>query len=87
MRRGPTMTMSFPPFTRAVKQLMIANGVIFLLFALLGAFAALTQFVHIDSVNRAIEDAFPGRIGTANIAAATDAYEFVLSQQHAASAA
>src|SRR5271169_4945569 len=39
MRRGPTMTMSFPPFTRAVKQLMIANGVIFLLFALFGAFA------------------------------------------------
>ena len=39
MPRGSTMSMSFPPFTRAVKQLMIANGVIFLLFALLGAFA------------------------------------------------
>src|SRR6516164_3313334 len=39
MRRGSTMTMSFPPFTRAVKQLMIANGIAFLLFAFLGAFA------------------------------------------------
>jgi len=37
MRRGPSMTLSFPPFTRAVKQLMIANGAVFLLFALLGA--------------------------------------------------
>jgi membrane associated rhomboid family serine protease len=39
MPRRSTMSMSFPPFTRAVKQLMIANGVVFLLFALLGAFA------------------------------------------------
>ncbi len=55
--------------------------------ALLGAFAALTQFVHIDSVKRAIEAAFPGQVGTANVAAAGDAYEFVLSQQSAATAA
>jgi pyruvate ferredoxin oxidoreductase gamma subunit len=48
--------------------------------ALLGAFAALTEFVHIDSVKRAIEQAFPGKVGAANIAAAADAYEFVLSQ-------
>jgi pyruvate ferredoxin oxidoreductase gamma subunit len=48
--------------------------------ALLGAFAALTGFVHIDSVKRAIEQAFPGKVGAANIAAAADAYEFVLSQ-------
>ena len=39
MRRGPSMTLSFPPFTPAVKQLLIANCAIFLLFALLGAFA------------------------------------------------
>lgn len=38
-RGSSTMSLSFPPFTRAVKQLMIANGAIFLLFALLGAFA------------------------------------------------
>jgi pyruvate ferredoxin oxidoreductase gamma subunit len=55
--------------------------------ALLGAFAALTNFVHIDSVKRAIEEAFPGRIGAANIAAAAEAYGFVLSQQQVTSAA
>ncbi len=55
--------------------------------ALLGAFAALTQFVHIDSVRRAIEEAFPGEVGRANVAAAAAACEFVLSQQDAASAA
>ncbi|WP_035981088.1 2-oxoacid:acceptor oxidoreductase family protein [Bradyrhizobium sp. STM 3843] len=55
--------------------------------ALLGAFAALTRFVHIDSVRRAIEEAFPGKVGAANVGAAVEAYEFVLSQQHAASAA
>ncbi len=55
--------------------------------ALLGAFAALTQLVHIDSVKRAIEEAFPGKVGAANIGAAVEAYEFVLLQQHAASAA
>jgi len=38
MPRG-TMSLSFPPFTRAVKQLLIANGVIFLVLALLDAFA------------------------------------------------
>jgi len=41
MRRGPSMTLSFPPFTPAVKQLLIANGAVFLLTALLGA---LTSF-------------------------------------------
>ena len=30
------MSMSFPPFTPAVKQLLIANGAVFLLLALLG---------------------------------------------------
>lgn len=55
--------------------------------ALLGAFAALVQSVRIDSVKRAIEESFPGRIGAANIAAAMEAYEFVLSEQRAASAA
>src|SRR5215831_21063694 len=40
MRRGPTMTLSFPPFTAAVKQLLIANGAVFLLVALLGAFSS-----------------------------------------------
>jgi hypothetical protein len=31
------MGLSFPPFTRAVKQLLIANGVVYLVVALLGA--------------------------------------------------
>jgi membrane associated rhomboid family serine protease len=39
MRRTSSMGLSFPPFTRAVKQLLIANGAVFLLMALLGAFA------------------------------------------------
>ena len=55
--------------------------------ALLGAFAALTRFVRLDSVERAIEQAFPGKIGAANIAAARAAHEFVSMQQHAESAA
>ena len=54
---------------------------------LLGAFAALAQVVHIDSVKRAIEEAFPGKVGAANVAAAMEAYEFVLSQEQATSAA
>ena len=40
MRRGTTMSLSFPPFTPAVKQLLIANCAIFLLFALLGALSS-----------------------------------------------
>ena len=40
MRRGSTMTLSFPPFTPAVKQLLIANAGVFLLVAILGAFTS-----------------------------------------------
>src|SRR5438552_7803158 len=36
-RRGYTMTLGFPPFTRAIKWLVIANTVVFLLMLLLGA--------------------------------------------------
>jgi membrane associated rhomboid family serine protease len=39
MRRSTTMSLSFPPFTPAVKQLLIANGAVFLLQALLGYLA------------------------------------------------
>ncbi len=55
--------------------------------ALLGAFAALTPHVHLDTVKRAIEETFPGKIGAANVAASEEAYEFVMAQQRAASAA
>jgi len=40
MRRGTTMSLSFPPFTRAVKQLLIANCAVFLLVAVIGAFTS-----------------------------------------------
>jgi membrane associated rhomboid family serine protease len=43
------MSLSFPPFTPAVKQLLIANGAVFLLFALFGALnstAALAGFLY-----------------------------------------
>ncbi|MFZ1137319.1 MAG: DUF1751 domain-containing protein, partial [Candidatus Korobacteraceae bacterium] len=49
MRRGTTMSLSFPPFTPAVKQLLIANGAVFLLFALFGALnstAALSGWLY-----------------------------------------
>jgi pyruvate ferredoxin oxidoreductase gamma subunit len=55
--------------------------------ALLGAFAALTRFVHLDSVEHAIEQAFPGKVGAANIAAARAAYAFIAAQQPAETAA
>lgn len=48
MRRGPTMTLSFPPFTPAVKQLLIANGVIFLAVAVVGAFTTFGAEAWVD---------------------------------------
>ena len=55
--------------------------------ALLGSFAALTGLVRLDSVKRAIEETFTGELGAANIAAAEEAHEFVMSRERAASAA
>lgn len=52
--------------------------------ALLGAFSALTELVHFDSVRRAIEETFTGRIGAANVAAAEDAHVHVVAAEHAA---
>jgi pyruvate ferredoxin oxidoreductase gamma subunit len=54
--------------------------------ALLGAFAALTQFVRLESVEHAIGEAFPGKVGAANIAAAREAHELVLMQQRQSAA-
>ena len=45
--------------------------------ALLGAFAALTGIVHLHSVAAAIRQAFPSKIGDANVAAANVAYETI----------
>jgi pyruvate ferredoxin oxidoreductase gamma subunit len=45
--------------------------------ALLGAFAALTGIVHLHSVATAIREAFPGKVGEANVAAATAAHDAI----------
>ncbi|MEW8628032.1 MAG: 2-oxoacid:acceptor oxidoreductase family protein [Candidatus Thiodiazotropha sp.] len=44
---------------------------------LLGALAAVTGVIRIDSVVKAIENKFPGKVGQANINAAKVAYEMV----------
>jgi pyruvate ferredoxin oxidoreductase gamma subunit len=48
--------------------------------ALLGAFAALTGLVRLESVAKAIREAFPGAMGDANVAAATEAYDAVAAR-------
>ena len=52
--------------------------------ALLGAFAALTGIVQLGSVATAIRERFPGKVGEANVAAATAAYETVAATPAAA---
>jgi pyruvate ferredoxin oxidoreductase gamma subunit len=52
--------------------------------ALLGAFAALTGMVHLHSVASAIRQAFPGKIGEANVAATTAAYDAIVATSAAA---
>ena len=49
--------------------------------ALLGAFAALSGVVHLKSVASAIRQAFPGKVGEANVAAATAAYEAAAAER------
>jgi pyruvate ferredoxin oxidoreductase gamma subunit len=48
--------------------------------ALLGGFAALTGLIHFESVAKAIEDRFGGRVGQGNIAAARAAHDLVAHQ-------
>ena len=48
--------------------------------ALLGAFAALTGVVRLESVAKAIREQFPGKIGDANVAAATEAHDAVIAR-------
>ena len=52
--------------------------------ALLGAFAALTGIVHLHSVAAAIRQAFPGKVGDANVAAATAASAAIAAAEFAA---
>lgn len=47
---------------------------------LLGAFAALTGTVRLESVTKAIHEAFPGAMGNANVAAATEAHDAVVAR-------
>jgi pyruvate ferredoxin oxidoreductase gamma subunit len=51
--------------------------------ALLGALAALTGLVSLEHVAEAIREAFPGKVGDANVLAATAAYD-ALASRHAA---
>jgi pyruvate ferredoxin oxidoreductase gamma subunit len=46
--------------------------------ALLGGFAAISGRISLDSVGAALRDKFPAKVATANIAAAAEAYEFVI---------
>jgi pyruvate ferredoxin oxidoreductase gamma subunit len=48
--------------------------------ALLGGFAAATKKVTLDSVLAAIEERFPAKIAVGNVAAARDAYDFVIQE-------
>ena len=48
--------------------------------ALLGAFAALTGVVRLESVAKAIREEFPGKVGDANVAAATEAHDAVAAR-------
>jgi pyruvate ferredoxin oxidoreductase gamma subunit len=51
--------------------------------ALLGAFAAATKLISLESVGKAIREKFPTRIAEANILAAEDAYRHVRREEGA----
>ncbi len=44
---------------------------------LLGGFAAITGSIRLSSLEAAIQQKFPGRVGDANVAAAREAYDYV----------
>jgi pyruvate ferredoxin oxidoreductase gamma subunit len=47
---------------------------------LLGAFAALTGLITLDAVAHAIRDKFAGKVAENNVAAATEAHEYMLAE-------
>jgi pyruvate ferredoxin oxidoreductase gamma subunit len=53
---------------------------------LLGGFAALSGMISLDSVVAAIKQKFSGKVAEANIAATTEAYQFVLQEEKEAEA-
>jgi len=48
---------------------------------LLGGFAALAELVTLEAVAHAIRDTFSGKVAEANVAAATEAYDYVKRQK------
>ena len=72
----PSHTVTVPATELALKHIgrPVPNA------ALLGAFAALTGMVRLESVAKAIREAFPGTMGDANILAATEAYDAVVTR-------
>jgi pyruvate ferredoxin oxidoreductase gamma subunit len=50
--------------------------------ALLGGFAALSGLISIDSVVAAIREKFSGKLADGNVAAATEAYRYVINEMH-----
>jgi len=65
--------MTVPATEIAFKHLgrPLPNGV------LLGGFAALSGLIRLDAVAHAIRDKFSGKVAEGNVAAATEAYDFV----------
>jgi pyruvate ferredoxin oxidoreductase gamma subunit len=53
---------------------------------LLGGFAAVSGMISLDSVIAAIRDRFAGKVAEGNVAAATEAYRFVLEEEKEAEA-
>jgi pyruvate ferredoxin oxidoreductase gamma subunit len=60
----------------AIKHLgrPVANAV------LLGGFAALSGLITLDAVAHAIRDKFSGKVAEGNVAAATEAYEYIRNE-------
>ncbi len=52
----------------------VANAV------LLGGFAALSGLITLDAVSHAIRDKFSGKVADGNVAAATEAYEYIKNE-------
>ncbi|HWC35086.1 MAG TPA: 2-oxoacid:acceptor oxidoreductase family protein [Mycobacteriales bacterium] len=74
--RRAAHVMCVPATEIAVRQIgrPVPNGV------MLGGFSALTQVVPLSGIQQALMDRFPGRIGTANAAAAGEAFEIVTNK-------
>ena len=51
---------------------------------LIAAFAAATEIVKLESVLAAIREKFPGKVGEANVAAATAAFGLIMKQEETA---